>query len=98
MTDRIVVPRFATESEEADWWYENREEHDAIMVKAMREGRTKSPSQLFAELGLKGPRVAVPLDFDDLVRAREQANAKGINADDYVRKLLHEALERNDAA
>jgi hypothetical protein len=24
---RIVVPKFATEAEEAAWWYQNRERH-----------------------------------------------------------------------
>jgi len=38
--DKITVPKFATEAEEADWWYDNREEHGKIMAKAMREGRT----------------------------------------------------------
>ena len=95
MTEKIVVPHFASESDEADWWFEHREEHDVIMAKAMVEGRTKTPTQLFAELGLKGPRVAVPLEFEDLVQARD---ARGINADDYVRELLHEALAKNGAA
>ena len=92
MRHKIIVPRLATESEEADWWFDNREDHDEIMLRAMGEGRTMSPSQLFAQLGLKGPRVAVPLDFGDLVRAREQANALGIDYEDYVRQLVHTAL------
>jgi len=95
ISDRIIVPHFATEREEADWWFDNREEHDEIMLKAIEEGRTISPSQLFARLGLKGPRVAVELDFDDLVEARRQSSARGLNFEDYVRQLLHEGLAKN---
>lgn len=34
------IPVFATEAEEARWWYENREELAQDFIDAIREGRT----------------------------------------------------------
>jgi hypothetical protein len=40
MTRKIIVPKFATEEEEANWWYDNREEHSEIMAEAFKNGET----------------------------------------------------------
>jgi predicted DNA binding CopG/RHH family protein len=98
MSDKIVVPNFASESEEADWWFEHREEHGEIMAKAIEEGRTMTMQQVLEQSELQSSRVAVELDFDDVVRARKQAQARGIDYQVYMRELLHQALVRNDAA
>ena len=38
---RISVPKFATEAEEADWWYKNRQVHDKIMHAAIKSGEAQ---------------------------------------------------------
>jgi hypothetical protein len=38
---KYLVPRFATESEEADWWYTNRHRHAKEMMQLMKEGKLK---------------------------------------------------------
>ena len=98
MSDKIVVPHFASESEEAEWWFAHREEHGASMAQAMDEGRAIGMKQVLTQHGVEAPRVSVPFDFDDVVRAREQAAARGLDFEVYVRDLLHEALAKNDAA
>ncbi len=55
ITDKIAVPKFATEQEEADWWYDHREEHGEIMVKAIREGRTSNLVKRLRERGIEVP-------------------------------------------
>jgi hypothetical protein len=35
---RPVVPKFATEREEADWWYANRRVLESHLLEAMRNG------------------------------------------------------------
>jgi hypothetical protein len=35
---KLVVPKFATESEEADWWYANKAVVEANLIEAMRNG------------------------------------------------------------
>jgi len=39
MAEKIIVPAFATEAEEADWWFDHREETGRALVAASREGR-----------------------------------------------------------
>ena len=34
-----IIPVFATEADEAQWWYDHRDEIAADMVAAVREGR-----------------------------------------------------------
>jgi hypothetical protein len=36
--ERIVVPKFKTEAEEAQWWYENREKVENTLMDAMDNG------------------------------------------------------------
>jgi sulfur carrier protein ThiS len=98
MSDKIVVPHFANETEEADWWFAHREEHGEMMAKAMEEGRTMTLKQVLSQHGLEPPGVAVEFDLEDVVRARSQARARGIDYEDYMRELLHQALLKNDAA
>ncbi len=54
MSDKIVVPKFASESEEADWWFEQREEHGGIMARAIDDGRTINMQQLLEQQEAKG--------------------------------------------
>jgi ABC-type taurine transport system substrate-binding protein len=39
MVSKIKLPRFANEAEEADWWYEHREEIGDELVAAIRSGQ-----------------------------------------------------------
>lgn len=39
--EKRIIPKFASEQEEADWWYDNREELAKDWVNAIREGRTR---------------------------------------------------------
>ena len=92
MSDSIVVPKFATEAEEADWWFDNREEHDELMGQAMEEGRTITLKEYLARRGLELPKVSVHLDPADINIARQQAEARGIDTESYLQELVHEAV------
>jgi hypothetical protein len=35
---KLVVPKFATEREEADWWYANKDLVESNLLEAMRNG------------------------------------------------------------
>ena len=39
MVSKIKLPRFANEAEEAQWWYEHREEIGDELVAAIRSGQ-----------------------------------------------------------
>jgi hypothetical protein len=40
MAEKIKIPVFATEAEEAQWWYDNREATGRALVQASQEGRS----------------------------------------------------------
>ena len=44
MNNRIEVPKFASEEEEADWWFENRGKVEEEFLKAAGTGRLRSGS------------------------------------------------------
>jgi hypothetical protein len=39
--NKRIVPAFATEAEEADWWYQNREFHGEELLAAVRSGEAQ---------------------------------------------------------
>ena len=90
MSERKQLPTFESEAEEAKWWYDNREEHDAAFARAIREGR--------ARWGKLEDRIAeaksIRLDAEDEARARELARKQGLEYGAYVKALVHRALER----
>ena len=99
---RIVVPKFATEAEEADWWYQNREHHGKIMLAAVRSGKTqiltreKLLARIEASRKKPAPVVALRIPEADLTLARKQAEAKGLPYQTYIKSLLHEALVKGE--
>lgn len=92
IANSIVVPKFATEAEEADWFFENREEHGEIMAKAMKEGRTIPAREFMAKRGIKLTHIPVNLDVADVDLARQQAEARGMDTESYLQSLVHKAL------
>jgi hypothetical protein len=58
----LKVPKFATEAEEAKWWYENDEKVSDEFEKAAKEGRLKRGGvmRLLAERGLTPASSPVP--------------------------------------
>jgi hypothetical protein len=100
---RIVVPKFATEAEEADWWFKNRELHGKIMLAAARRGETKTLSKelLLARIEASkkkaaAPMVSIRIPADDLALARKQAQKKGLPYQTYIKSLLHETLAQRE--
>jgi predicted DNA binding CopG/RHH family protein len=98
MSEKIVVPHFASEDEEADWWFSHREENGKIMAKAIQEGRAMSLKDVLDRHGIEDSPLTVAVDPQDLAQARVQAAKRGLQYDEYIRQLLHQALQTNDAA
>ncbi len=50
--EKRIIPAFETEAEEAQWWFDHREEIGADILAAVREGRTSlsSPSKRLKRL------------------------------------------------
>ncbi len=92
-----MVPAVATEAEEAEWWYKNRNVHDKELLAAVKTGEAKVLTQ--AELRRRiaaskkpAPLVALRIPEADLAMARKQAEQKGLPYRTYIKSLLHETL------
>ena len=95
MTKR-KAPRFQTEQEEASWWDRNRAELDKDFVKAAQKGRLKRLDKIALRTRVAATTKVISLRMleDDLALAREQASAKGLPYQTFLKSLLHEALRR----
>lgn len=98
----LKIPKFADESEEAKWWYDNRDKVSGEFLEAAKEGRLKRGSAmlLLAERGIKPvqplPTTTIRLDPDDIAKARVQAAERGLRYQTYLKMILHEALSKEE--
>ena len=93
-----VIPRFATEAEEAEWWYKNRNKHGNQLLRALKTGeaqvlsREKLRQRITMIRKTPAPVVALRIPEADLAMARRQAEQKGLPYQTYIKSLLHETL------
>jgi len=92
---QIEIPDFASEAEEAAWWFENQEQLDDDFLKAAEEGRLGvGTAARLANL----PTALVEIDKNHVEIARQQAEKRGVQYHAYVTTLLHQALEQDAKA
>lgn len=95
MADKLTVPEFDSEAEEAQWWYDHREEITKAFQEAAARGelRTGSAARLARQqfTGIT-PTTTIRLDPQDISRARTLAAKRGMRYQTYLKMLLHEAL------
>lgn len=94
MTEKRILPKFASEAEEAKWWFDNRDELDKEFEKAAAEGRLGRGTA--ARLG-GIPTTTIRLDPTDIQMARAQAEKKGLKYQTYLKMVLHEALVKAES-
>jgi predicted DNA binding CopG/RHH family protein len=87
----VKVPRFKSESEEADWWYANRGFVEDLLEKHGR--RVGNGIELEVELKPTTKLISIRLPEVDIERAKKVAARKGIGYQTYLRSVVHEALE-----
>lgn len=73
----LKVPKFATEAEEAQWWYDHREELAKSFEAAAARGelRTGEAARRARELAAGS---AIRLEAEDVARARALAEKRGL--------------------
>lgn len=99
MSEKLKIPKFKSEAEEAEWWDEHREETARWMEEAVAAGETTTLSDLrqrARERAGRTPAQTVPVDPADAARARALAARKGVPYETYLKTLLHEALDRDE--
>jgi predicted DNA binding CopG/RHH family protein len=95
--ERIVVPKFKTEAEEAQWWYNNREKVEDALINAMDSGTIRrGTAQRLATEARASRNVTIRIAEADLDLARRQAEEKGLPYQTYIKSVLHEALVKRE--
>jgi hypothetical protein len=94
------LPEFASEAEEADWWYEHRHETDAHMAEAIANGTARNLQDFLREEGLlvQVEPVTMQIVVEDAKSARGLAARKGLSYEEYLASLVHEGIVRDQAA
>lgn len=93
-----IVPTFATDAEEAEWWYKNRNIHGKQLLAAVKSGeaqvltKAKLMERIAASRKPPAPVVALRIPQAHLALARKQAEEKGLPYQTYIKSLLHETL------
>lgn len=95
--ERIVVPKFKTEAEEAQWWYINREKIEDVLINAMDSGTIRrGTSQRLATEARVSRNVTIRMAEADLDLGRKQGEEKGLPYQTYIKSVLHEALVKRE--
>ena len=98
----IIIPKFATEAEEAEWWFKNRKAHDKMFAAAVKNGeaqiltKEKLLARIEAARKKPAPVIALRIPAGDLALARKQAEEKGLPYQTYIKSILHETLTKRE--
>jgi len=89
MAQKLKIPKFENESQEAQWWDSHQEEVADEFEQAAADGRLGVGTVV-----RKGatPTTTIRLDPDDIARAKVQARSRGLRYQTYLKMLLREAL------
>ena len=97
MKKTTQIPKFKTESEEADWW-SSRVGQDYVKLRsADTKSKATKPagsSMVVAIVKKNSIQIAIRLPEVDLHRARKIATRKGIGYQTLIKMLVHEGLQR----
>ena len=89
-----MIKTFASEIEEADWWEAHEDELAAALTKAEVVGDLSSGLPTNAA----GPAIHLPIDPEDIAKARVQAAERGLRYQTYLKMIIHEALRNAEKA
>ena len=99
MAEKLKIPKFASEAEEAQWWYDHRNKLTKAFEQAAARGELHSGSAArLARERAEGitPTTTIRLDPGDISRARALAAKRGLRYQTYLKMLLHEALQAEE--
>ncbi len=93
MFQKLIIPTFHSETEEAEWWFENREQVDDEIDLAAREGRLRIRVN-----GISRPLPArLELQGEELEHARIVAERRGLSLEELVKSLVEQAYQAQQA-
>ncbi len=90
------IPKFTTEAEEAQWWYEQRDQLTEKAKAALARGELKLRRLPPSPVAGPAKNVTIRVPEQDLARARGLAAKRGLRYQTYLKMLLHEALDAEE--
>ena len=93
-----AVPHFDNEADEARWWFEHKDLIEQDFEDAFDNGTIGSGRSLRYTVDRSALSVPVVLDPADITLARELAARTGESFEDFVRRVVHQALELEKTA
>lgn len=99
-TERIVIPAFSSEAEEAAWWDSHQDLVEQRFLQAASAG-TLGRGRVAKGMSAGKPSGASPtltlrVPETDISRARALAARKGLRYQTLLQMLIHEGLEREE--
>jgi predicted DNA binding CopG/RHH family protein len=96
---KLVVPKFATEAEEAEWWDAHMDVVGENLIEAIKNGTAHrgGPKRVLEERR-QSKNITIRIPNADIERARKLSAKKGLGYQTYMKMLLREALDREEAA
>ena len=95
------LPRFKTETREAEWWAKNQNYiadrfERAKTAGSLGKGTVAREARERAVNAGASPTITIRLPEADLARARTLAAEKGLRYQTYIKMLLHQALKSEE--
>ena len=95
---KLIVPKFPTEAEEAAWWDNHMDVVEGNLVEAIQEGTAnRGTAQRVLREARELKSITIQMPRSDVNRAERLSARKGLSSEEYLRSVLHEALEREEA-
>jgi hypothetical protein len=95
---KLVVPKFKNEAEEARWWDDRMPVVEENLVEALKTGTAgEGTAQRVLREARRSKNVTIRMPETEIERARRLAEKKGLGYQTYLKRLLQEALDREDS-
>lgn len=97
MKNQLEIPKFNSEVEEADWWYENRDQLAEYFAQASREGRFTWGSTVLQRVRQKtgaADNITIPVSPEDRLKIHSLASEQRQDDAAYIAALVHDVLIR----
>jgi hypothetical protein len=98
VNEMLKVPQFESEAEEAQWWFDNQDLVAEAFDAAANNGTLRRSTLSDRLKRAKASQVPVALDPADATLARELAAKTGESYQDFVRRVVHQALQLEKTA
>ena len=95
LQEELLKQRFKSEAEEAQWWFDHRDDV-AMEFEAAATNGTLTHGTVMRRGAT--PTTTIRLDPDDISKAKLQAKAKGLKYQTYLKMLIHESLQKVEVA